>query len=126
MAYRAAPDKTIIWHELAKHNTIMNKVPSKIWYGIVARFLMKNAKVVALSAEARDFVKQYCWNTDDNVINHGVNLDKFKAVTTKEDCFVVGSQLIEHKKIDGILEKFANYLKQYDASCQLYIIGEVN
>ncbi|QBE98771.1 Alpha-monoglucosyldiacylglycerol synthase [Blautia producta] len=124
MAYRAAPDKTIIWHELAKHNTIMKKVPSKIWYGIVARFLMKNAKVVARSAEARDFVKQYCWNTDDNVIDHGVNLDKFKAVTTKEDCFVVCSQLIERKKIDGILEKFANYLKQYDASCQLYIIGE--
>ena len=33
MAYRAAPDKTIIWHELAKHNAIMKKIPSKIWYG---------------------------------------------------------------------------------------------
>lgn len=124
MAYRAAPDKTIIWHELAKHNAIMKKIPSKVWYGIVARLFMRDAKVVARSAKARDFVKQYCHNTDDNVIDHGVNLDKFKATTTKENCFVVCSQLIKRKKIDGILEKFANYLKRYDSSCRLYIIGE--
>lgn len=124
MAYRAAPDKTIIWHELAKHNAIMRKIPSKVWYGIVARLFMRNAKVVARSAEARNFVKRYCHNTDDNVIDHGVNLDKFKATMTKNNCFVVCSQLIERKKIDGILEKFANYLKRYDSSCRLYIIGE--
>lgn len=124
MAYRAAPDKTIIWHELAKHNAIMKKIPSKFWYGFVARLFMRNAKVVARSAEARDFVKQYCHNTDDNVIDHGVNLDKFKATKTKENCFVVCSQLIDRKKIDGILEKFANYLNRYDSSCRLYIIGE--
>ena len=124
MAYRAAPDKTIIWHELAKHNAIMKKIPSKVWYGIVARLFMRDAKVVARSAKARDFVKQYCHNTDDNVIDHGVNLDKFKATTTKENCFVVCSQLIKRKKIDGILEKFANYLNRYDSSFQLYIIGE--
>ena len=62
MAYRAAPDKTIIWHELAKHNAIMKKIPSKIWYGVIARLFMRNAKVVARSVEARNFVKKYCMN----------------------------------------------------------------
>lgn len=124
MAYRAAPDRTIIWHELAKHNAIMKKIPSRVWYGIVARIFMRNAKVVARSVEARDFVKRYCHNTDEKVIDHGVNLDKFKAVTVKENYFVVCSQLIERKKIDGILEKFASYLKYYDTTCQLYIIGD--
>lgn len=124
MAYRAAPDKTIIWHELAKHNAIMKQIPSKVWYGIIARILMRNAKVVARSIEARDFVKKYCPNTDANVIDHGVNLDKFKATTEKKNFFVVCSQLIERKKIDGILEKFAKYLNKYDKNCQLYIIGE--
>ena len=124
MAYRAAPEKTIIWHELAKHNAIMKQIPSKVWYGIIARFFMKNAKIVVRSVEARNFIKRYCCNTDDNVIDHGVNLDKFKADTEKQDNFVVCSQLIERKKIDGILEKFANYLKQYGSSYQLYIIGE--
>ena len=124
MAYRAAPDKTIIWHELAKHNAIMKRIPSKIWYGVVARLFMRNAKVVARSVEARNFVKKYCMNTDVNVIDHGVNLDKFKASTEKDNSFVVCSQLIERKKIDGILEKFAKYLDRYNSTCRLYIIGE--
>lgn len=124
MAYRAAPNKTIIWHELAKHNAIMKKIPSKIWYGIIARLCMRKAKIVARSVEARDFVKKYCPNTDSKVIDHGVNLDKFKASTEKDNSFVICSQLIDRKKIDGILEKFAKYLNQYDATCQLYIIGE--
>ena len=37
---------------------------------------------------------------------------------------MVCSQLIERKKIDGILEKFAMYLNQYNSTCWLYIIGE--
>ena len=136
MAYRAAPDKTIIWHELAKHNAIMKKIPSKIWYGVIARIFMRNAKVVARSVEARNFVKKYCMNTDVNVIDHGVNLDKFKASTEKDNSFVVCSQLpaaeiakrvdetVGILKIDGILEKFAKYLDQYNSTCQLFIIGE--
>lgn len=32
--------------------------------------------------------------------------------------------MIDCKKINGILEKFANYLNRYDSSCRLYIIGE--
>lgn len=116
--------KTIIWHELAKHNAIMKKIPSKIWYGVIARLFMRNAKVVARSVEARNFVKKYCMNTDVNVIDHGVNLDKFKASAEKDNSFVVCSQLIERKKIDGILEKFAKYLDRYNSTCRLYIIGE--
>ena len=47
-----------------------------------------------------------------------------KASTEKDNSFVVCSQLIERKKIDGILEKFAMYLNQYNSTCWLYIIGE--
>ena len=122
MAYRAAPDKTIIWHELAKHNAIMKRIPSKIWYGVVARLFMRNAKVVARSVEARNFVKKYCMNTDVNVIDHGVNLDKFKASTEKDNSFV--DETVGILKIDGILEKFAKYLDRYNSTCRLYIIGE--
>lgn len=124
MAYRAAPDKTIIWHELAKHNAIMKKIPSKIWYGIIARLFMQNAKVVARSVEAKDFVKNYCKNTDTNVIDHGVNLDKFRANEEKDNSFIVCSQLIERKKIDGIIGYFAKYLNKFDSNFKLYIIGE--
>ena len=67
----------------------------------------------------RDLMKE-----KQDVIDHGVNLDKFKASTEKDNSFVVCSQLIERKKIDGILEKFAMYLDQYNSTCQLFIIGE--
>ena len=63
----------------------------------------------------RDLMKE-----KQDVIDHGVNLDKFKASTEKDNSFVVCSQLIERKKIDGILEKFAMYLDQYNSTCQLW------
>ena len=124
MAYRNAPHKVIIWHELAKHNAILKQIPSKVWYGFIARFFMRNAKIVARSIEARDFIKKYCKNVVDRIIDHGVNLDKFKANIDKDNCFVVCSQLIERKKIDGIIEKFAAYLEKFNAEPYLYIIGE--
>ena len=124
MAYRCAPYKVIIWHELAKHNAILKKIPSKFWYGLIARFFMKNAKIVARSIEARDFIKQYCKNVEEHVIDHGVNLDKFQAIEKKDNSFVVCSQLIERKRIDGIIEKFSSYTKKYNPDYMLYIIGD--
>lgn len=35
----------------------MKNIPSIIWYGIIARLLMRNAKIVARSVEAKYFVK---------------------------------------------------------------------
>ena len=124
MAYRAAPDKTIIWHELAKHNAFFKQIPSKVWYGVVARIFMRKAKIVARSVEAKKFISAYCPNTDKSIIDHGVNLNKFCANAKKGNCFVVCSQLIERKKIDEILQKFTKYVKKYNNSCMLYIIGE--
>lgn len=124
MAYRAAPDKVIIWHELAKHNSIFKQIPSRVWYGMIARFFMRNAKIVARSVEAKKFIEQYCHNVASYVIDHGVNLDKFRPDTEhKEKSFAVCSQLIERKKIDGIIDKFAEFLSKYDPEFTLYIIG---
>lgn len=122
-AYRAEPKKTIIWHELAKHNALMKKIPSKVWYKFITRIFMKNARIVARSNEAKAFIKQYCKNTEENIIDHGVNLDKFTAKTEKSNYFVVCSQLIGRKRIDGILQKFSAYLKVFDNESKLYIIG---
>lgn len=123
MAYKCAPEKLIIWHELAKHNAIMKQIPSKVWYGVIARILLRHAKIVARSIEARNFIRQYCKNVDKQVIDHGVNLNKFRACVEKEDIFIVCSQLIERKRIDGIIEKFAAYSKRYNSKFSLYIIG---
>lgn len=124
MAYWLAPKKLVIWHELAKHNALMHRIPSKIWYNLVARFAMGTAKIVARSQEARGFISRYCANVDSRVVDHGVNLEKFSAQREKENYFVVCSQLIDRKRVDGILRKFDAYRKEFDPTCRLYIIGD--
>lgn len=116
--------KVIIWHELAKHNAIFRQLPSKIWYNLVAKLFMRNTTVVARSYEAKEFIGKYCKNTQDYVIDHGVNLDKFKASEKKENYFVVCSQLIERKRIDLILNEFSKYLNSFDKTAKLYVIGD--
>lgn len=124
LAYRLAPQKLIIWHELAKHNALLKKIPSQIWYGFIVPAFMRNVHVVARSQEAQDFIKQYCRNVDNVIIDHGVNLSKFLAQEKKENHFVVCSQLVARKRIDGILRNFAEYLTKYDPEAKLYIIGD--
>lgn len=123
-AYRLAPQKTIVWHELAKHNSLLKKMPSKVWYNLVVPLLMKNVKVIARSEGARSFIRNYCANVDDIVIDHGVNLSKFATGCEKGNHFVVCSQLIKRKRIDGILHVFARYLNKYDPETLLYVIGD--
>lgn len=120
----AANEKTIIWHELAKHNRMMMQIPSKFWYGVIARIFMRNTKVIARSPEARAFISKYCAGTVEDIIDHGVNLEKFRLSKEKKKKFIVCSQLIARKKIDGIIQKFKAFLKKYDSEYELYIIGE--
>lgn len=58
-AARVCPKKTIIWHELAKHNNMMHQMPSKIWYSIVARMRMRKVLVVPRSQAAADFIQKF-------------------------------------------------------------------
>lgn len=114
----------IVWHELAKHNRLMHQIPSKLWYNIIARIFFKNTKIVARSIEAKEFISRFCNNVSDTVIDHGVNLDKFTYQAEKENYFAVSSQLIKRKRIDKIINAFCEYVKKYDNTSHLYIMGE--
>lgn len=114
----------IVWHELAKHNNIMKKIPSKFWYGVVARIFFRNVLVVPRSTEAKKFISKYCNKVSDKVIDHGVNLKKFTFCEEKDNYFVVSSQLIERKRINIIIDKFWEYTKNYDKNSKLIIIGD--
>lgn len=58
------------------------------------------------------------------IIDHGVNLSKFLESKEKKNHFVVCSQLISRKRIDGIIRSFAAYREAYDNRSVLYIIGD--
>ena len=123
MLARRCHGNLVIWHELAKHNRLLHELPSRLWYGLVARTFFKNTPVIARSREAREFISQFCKNVSADIIDHGVNGDKFAPCCDKEDYFVVSSQLIERKQIDKIITAFGRFAAAHP-SYRLYIFGE--
>lgn len=121
---RRCKDKLIVWHELAKHNNILHKIPSKLWYGIIARLMFRNTKIVPRSNEAKCFIEQFCNNVSDTIIDHGVNLEKFDQETQKDNQFCISSQLIPRKHIEKSIDAFSKYLDKYDPSTKLIIMGD--
>lgn len=117
--------KMIIWHELGAHNNILRKIPSEIWYHIIARLFMQNITVIPRSDRAAEFIGQYCNKVLPLRIDHGVDLEKFICSSEKKNYFVVLSQLIERKHIDGIIDAFARFrkLSEENAGYKLKIIG---
>ena len=123
-ASRVVPEKTIIWHELAAHNNMLHRIPSRIWYHLVARFLMRRALVVPRSEEAGKFIGHFMSKTVSEPIDHGVDLERFPVEEgeEREDSFVVVSQLIPRKRIAHTIEAFALFRKGHP-SYRLHVIG---
>lgn len=120
-----AREKLIIWHELGAHNKMLKKFPSQFWYNIVARICMRNIPVVPRSDQAAEFIGRFCKNVLPVRIEHGVDLDKILYSREKERYFVVLSQLIARKHVDGIISSFAAFEKEKsEEGWQLKIIGE--
>lgn len=123
MSARICPAKTVIWHELALHPSKFHHIPSKVWYNIVARLLMNKVLVVPRSEDAKLFVKQYMCHVSNVCVEHGIDLSQFTCGMEKKKQFIVVSQLIARKNIDGIIRIFKNFLDKYDKAYQLLIVG---
>ena len=125
-AARVYPEKTIIWQELAKHNNILHKIPSKVWYNIIARFLMRKVLVVPRSEAAACFIRRFIPHVSDGCIDHGVNIEKIPLLkqVTKQNRFVVVSQFIERKQVDRTILQFKEFWKRGHQDYKLYLIGK--
>lgn len=124
-AARIYPQKTIIWQELAKHNNILHKIPSKVWYNVIARLMMRNILVVPRSEAAACFIKRFMPHVSDICIDHGVNIEKIPLLKqiTKQNRFVVVSQFIERKQVDRTILQFEEFWKRGHRDYKLYLIG---
>lgn len=120
-AARQMKNKTIIWHELGAHNKIFHYVPSRLWYNIIARFFLGNVRIIARSEYAGKFIRRYCRNVSETIIEHGVDIRRIKAKQQKKNHFVVVSQLIPRKRIEKIINIFAAFVKQ-SSETQMYIL----
>ena len=122
---RVAPKKTLIWHELAAYNHMLHEIPARFWYQFVAKFLMRRAQVVPRSEQAGTFIRQFMPRVEKAPIDHGVDLEKFPlpGSKTRDDRFVVVSQLIPRKRISHTLEAFRGFVKAGHEGYRLDVIG---
>lgn len=119
-----SPQKTLIWQEMAAHNKKMKSIPSHIWNGIVAKFLLRKTLIVPRSKAAQKFASKYIQNVSTEIIDHGINLNKFHYSKEKNEQFVVVSQLVNRKNIASIILKFKNFINLEPFSqYKLFIIG---
>lgn len=125
-AARICPEKTIIWQELAIHQRKLKKLPSKFWYNIIAPLFMNKVKrVIPRSKQAQKFISQYMPNVSAP-IDHDIDINKFKSSIAKRNQFISSSQLIPRKRISGIIESFAEFIKNPKYSdFKLIIAGRV-
>ena len=124
-AARVASEKTVIWHELAAYNHMLHQIPARLWYQLVARLLMRRARVAPRSEEAGDFIRRFMPLVEESPIDHGVDLNKFPlAEEEREERFAVVSQLIPRKHIGHTIETFGDFVRAGHGDYRLSIIGE--
>jgi 1,2-diacylglycerol 3-alpha-glucosyltransferase len=118
------PSKTVIWQEVTTLQKKFLGIPSFLWYNIFARLIMRRVKcVIPFSPQAKKFLSGYFKNVTE-VVNHGINIDKFRVSETKKRQFICVAQLIPRKNVEGIILKFSR-LTAIDgySDFKLYIAG---
>lgn len=119
--------KTIVWQESGQHNRKFFRLPSIVWYNVVARFLMNKVLVVPRSEVAKRFVEQFNISTNPFIIDHGVNSDIFKPQVIKKHYFMVIARLDVDKNVISIIAKYRRYIESCpQTDFQLHIVGEGN
>lgn len=112
IACRNAKCPVVAWQEQMQHNRHFHEIPSKIWYGIVTRLMMRRVIAVGRSLPARDFISRYCPRTSPETVDHGCDGDVFYPSDHADDSFVIIARLVEGKKPLVILDAFLKFIRK--------------
>ena len=119
------PRKTVVWQELTGHQRMWRYIPSKLWHHTVARlFIDRTRCIIPRSEDAFRFTGRYLRRVSPEIVDHGVNIDKFTASHVKKRQLICVAQLIPRKNVDGIIDIFHRFvrLRGYE-DMKLYIAG---
>lgn len=119
------PKKTIVRQELAIHQQKFHQIPSKVWHNTIVPIFMSRLKaIIPCSIPAQNFIRKYVKNVTDELVEHGINVDKFEYSLNKKPQLISSSQLIARKNISGIIDKFHKFtqIEGYD-NVKLLIAG---
>lgn len=125
IASMVCPEKLMIWQEVGVYQRFAKKIPAKFWCHCIARLFMGNTRLVAMSPGARSFSKRFMKRVSDKVVAHGADETLFYPSAHSEDYFAVIAMLVKRKRVDSIIEKFADFTQKYPQEhTMLKIIGE--
>lgn len=122
---RVCPEKLIVWQEMSMHQRKFFKLPSKFWHNFILKIFMNKIKlIVPRSDYAKEFIKRYSVAVSEDIVEHGIDIDKFRLSDGKKRQFISSSQLIYRKNIEGIILKFKQFhdISKY-ADVKLLIAG---
>lgn len=115
--------KSIYWCELSEHVRFAKGIASRIYYNLVGRSIFANSHLVCRSQEAKEFHSKFCSNIDNVIIEHGINLERFKLQPKKNQCIIV-AQLIARKNVKRIIERFIDFVNNTGVNYTLKIAGD--
>lgn len=117
--------RCVIWQELMAHNRIFRKLPSLFWYNFVVRFFYRNVLIVPRSELAFQFITHYSSSVSPEIVDNGVNIERFNYSLKKENYFIIFCKLIPRKRIDIMIKRFAELivLPAY-THYHLHIVGD--
>lgn len=125
IASRVCPEKLIVWQEMSMHQKKFFKVPSKFWHNFILKIFMNKIRlIVPRSDYAKEFIKKYSSAVSEDIVEHGIDIDKFQFSNLKKRQLISSSQLIYRKNIEGIIMKFKQFhdIPEY-ADVKLLIAG---
>ena len=110
IASRICPDKLLIWQEMDRHQRLLFQLPSKFWHRVVVPLMMRHVTVVPRSEPARAFIGHYSNRVSDVIVDHGTDAHTLYPSDEHDKAFIVVSQLVERKRVDSIITKFARLM----------------
>lgn len=125
IAARVCPSRLLIWQEMDRHQRLLHQLPSRLWHSIVLPLLMGKITIVPRSDPAKHFIAQYSNHVSDVIVDHGTDAHTLYPSDEHDQAFIVVSQLVERKRVDSIITKFARLMAQPEyEDYRLDIIGD--
>jgi 1,2-diacylglycerol 3-alpha-glucosyltransferase len=107
LAALLCPRRTVVWQELTVHQQKFHSIPSRIWHHTVARWLISRVRrVIPRSDDAYRFISRYMSNVSEEIVDHGIAVEKFRTSETKRRQFICVAQLIPRKNVGSIIDRF--------------------
>ena len=126
IAARVCPtSKLLLWQELDRHQRLLFRLPSRFWYNVMLPLFMRDVTIVPRSKPAQQFIGRYSRHVSSTIVDHGTDAHVLYPSDEHDKAFVVVSQLVERKRVDRIIDRFARLVAQEPyRDYRLDIIGD--